>query len=131
MFFIQMFLSPPHFVCHGWQKIKQCVYFSFCVKLRKSATETIEMLHEAFGEHSLSRTPNSNWIVFIMSMKTMQFVDTHERDPIAKFRDCYFVTASVKEDEREGQAHISTSILHQSATCYCTVNMHCFTRVLF
>jgi hypothetical protein len=26
-------------------------------KLGKSATETLEMLHDAFGEHSLSQTP--------------------------------------------------------------------------
>jgi hypothetical protein len=34
-------------------KIEQCV----CVKLGKSATETFEMLFEAFGEHS------SGWAV--------------------------------------------------------------------
>jgi hypothetical protein len=28
----------------------------FCVKISKSTTETLEMLHDAFGEHSLSRT---------------------------------------------------------------------------
>jgi hypothetical protein len=32
-------------------KIKQRVYIKFCMKLDKSATETLEMLHEAFGEH--------------------------------------------------------------------------------
>jgi hypothetical protein len=37
-------------------KIKQCVCMKFCVKLGKSATKTPEMLHEAFGEHSLSWT---------------------------------------------------------------------------
>jgi hypothetical protein len=37
-------------------KIKQCVCIKFCVKLGKSATETLEMLHEAFGEHSLCQT---------------------------------------------------------------------------
>jgi hypothetical protein len=31
------------------------------VKLGKSATETTEMLHEAFGEHSLSRTAVFEW----------------------------------------------------------------------
>jgi hypothetical protein len=35
-------------------KIEQCVCIKFCVKLSKSAAETLEMLHEAFGEHSLS-----------------------------------------------------------------------------
>jgi hypothetical protein len=31
------------------------------VKLGKSATETLEMLHEAFGEHSLSQTAVFEW----------------------------------------------------------------------
>jgi hypothetical protein len=33
-------------------KIKQRVCIKFCVKLGKSATETLEMYREAFGEHS-------------------------------------------------------------------------------
>jgi hypothetical protein len=37
-------------------KIKQSVCIKFCMELSKSATETIEMLHGAFGEHSLSQT---------------------------------------------------------------------------
>jgi hypothetical protein len=37
-------------------KFEQRVCIKFCVKLSKSATETPEMLCEAFGEHSLSRT---------------------------------------------------------------------------
>jgi hypothetical protein len=35
-------------------KIKQHVCIKFCVNLSESATDTLEMLHEAFGEHSLS-----------------------------------------------------------------------------
>jgi hypothetical protein len=42
-------------------KIEQCVCIKFCVKLAKSATETSEMLHEAVGEHSLSRTAVFEW----------------------------------------------------------------------
>jgi hypothetical protein len=37
-------------------KIEQHVYIKFCVKLCKSTTETLEMVCEAFGEHSLSET---------------------------------------------------------------------------
>jgi hypothetical protein len=37
-------------------KIKQHVCIKFSVKLGKSITETLEMLCEAFGEHSLSWT---------------------------------------------------------------------------
>jgi hypothetical protein len=42
-------------------KIEQRVCIKFCVKLGKSATETLEMLHEGFGEHSLSQTAVSEW----------------------------------------------------------------------
>jgi hypothetical protein len=37
-------------------KIEQHACINFCVKLGKSATETLEMLREAFGEHSSSQT---------------------------------------------------------------------------
>jgi hypothetical protein len=42
-------------------KIEQPVCIKFCVKLGKYATETLEMLHEAFGEHCLSRTAVFEW----------------------------------------------------------------------
>jgi hypothetical protein len=42
-------------------KIEQCVFIKFCVKLGKSATKTLEMLHKAFGEHSLCQTAVSEW----------------------------------------------------------------------
>ncbi|PNF34417.1 hypothetical protein B7P43_G13249 [Cryptotermes secundus] len=37
-------------------KIEHLVCIRFCMKLGKSATETLEIFREAFGEHSLSRT---------------------------------------------------------------------------
>jgi predicted Na+-dependent transporter len=42
-------------------KIEQHVCIKFCVKLGISATETLEMFREAFGEHSLSRTAVFKW----------------------------------------------------------------------
>jgi hypothetical protein len=42
-------------------KIEQHVCIKFCMKLSKSATETPEMVHKAFGEYSLSRTVVSEW----------------------------------------------------------------------
>jgi hypothetical protein len=42
-------------------KIEQHVCINFCVKLSKSTTETLKMLNEAFGEHSLSRTVVFEW----------------------------------------------------------------------
>jgi hypothetical protein len=42
-------------------KIEQHVCIKFCMKLGESAIKTLEMLHEAFGEHSLSWTAVSEW----------------------------------------------------------------------
>jgi hypothetical protein len=42
-------------------KIEQRVCIKFCVKLGKSAMKTLEMLHEAFGVHSLSRIAVCEW----------------------------------------------------------------------
>jgi hypothetical protein len=42
-------------------KIEQCICIKFCTKLSKSATKTPEMLHEAFGEHSLSWRAVFEW----------------------------------------------------------------------
>jgi hypothetical protein len=42
-------------------KIEQRACNKFCAKLSKSATETLEMLCEAFGEHSLSWTVVFEW----------------------------------------------------------------------
>jgi hypothetical protein len=44
---------------HG--KTEQLVCIKFCVKLSKSATETLEMLHVTSGEHSLSQIAVSEW----------------------------------------------------------------------
>jgi hypothetical protein len=42
-------------------KIEQYVCIKFCVKLGKSTTKTLEMLCEAFGEHSLRQTAVFEW----------------------------------------------------------------------
>jgi hypothetical protein len=42
-------------------KFEQYVCIKFCAKLDKASTETIEMLREDFGEHSLSRTAVFEW----------------------------------------------------------------------
>jgi hypothetical protein len=42
-------------------KIAQYVCIKFCMKLGKSTTETLEMLREAFAEHSLSWTAVFEW----------------------------------------------------------------------
>jgi hypothetical protein len=44
---------------HG--KIEQCVCIKFCLKLSKSPTKTLDMLCEAFGEHSLGQTVVFGW----------------------------------------------------------------------
>jgi hypothetical protein len=42
-------------------KFEQCACIKFCMKLGKSTAETLEMPHEAFGEHSLSWTAVFEW----------------------------------------------------------------------
>jgi hypothetical protein len=42
-------------------KIEQRACIKFSVKLGKSATKTLEMLREAFGEHSLNRAAVFEW----------------------------------------------------------------------
>jgi hypothetical protein len=42
-------------------KIEQHVCIKFCVKLSKSTNKTLDMLHKAFGEHSLSQTAVFEW----------------------------------------------------------------------
>jgi hypothetical protein len=37
-------------------KIEECVCIKFRLKFGKSTIKTLEMLHEAFGEHSFSQT---------------------------------------------------------------------------
>jgi hypothetical protein len=42
-------------------KMKQRAAFTFCVKLKKMATETFEMSKSAYGAKRLSRTGVSEW----------------------------------------------------------------------
>jgi hypothetical protein len=42
-------------------KIEQRVPIKFSMKLSKFTNKTIEMFHEAFGEHSLSQTVVFEW----------------------------------------------------------------------
>jgi hypothetical protein len=67
-------------------KIEQRVCIKFWVKLGKSATETHEMLREAFGEHSLSRGAVIEWY--------------------SGFKAC---RVSVEDDERPGRPSSKTA----------------------
>jgi hypothetical protein len=48
-------------------RIEQHVCIKSCVKFSKSIIETLEILHETFGEHSLSRTAVFEWHSFFKS----------------------------------------------------------------
>jgi hypothetical protein len=41
--------------------MEQRAAIKFCLKLKKKATETFEMLENAYGEECLSRTSGSEW----------------------------------------------------------------------
>jgi hypothetical protein len=68
-------------------KSEQRVCIKFCVKLCKSATEILEILREAFGEHSLSQTAISQWHSCFMAVRV-----------------------SVEDDERSGRRSTSKTI---------------------
>jgi hypothetical protein len=53
---------------------------------------------------------------FVICIAINDAVSLTMRGGIGKFPDCCFITASVKEDEREGQGYIYASVLNQSAT---------------
>jgi hypothetical protein len=42
-------------------EIKECVSIKYCMELGKTTVKTLEMLHEAFGEHSLCLTAVFEW----------------------------------------------------------------------
>jgi hypothetical protein len=44
-------------------KMEQRAAIKFCVNLKKSATETFEMLKSAYGEEYLSRTSVFEWLI--------------------------------------------------------------------
>jgi hypothetical protein len=67
------------FVCDGWQNRATCLH-----QVLREAFETLEMLGEAFGEHSLSRTAVSEW---------------HSRFKVSR--------VSVESDESSGQPSTS------------------------
>jgi hypothetical protein len=95
-------------------KIEQHVCIKFCVKLGNSAIETLEMLHEAFGD-SLSRTAVFEWHSCLKagrvsveddkrsgrpsSSKTPENVEknarTHPRRPSPSFGVCQILTENL------------------------------------
>jgi hypothetical protein len=62
-------------------KIKQRVCIKFCVKLSKSATETLEMLRETFGDHSLSWTAVFDWHLCFKAGRVSTEDDKHSGRP--------------------------------------------------
>jgi hypothetical protein len=48
-------------------KIKECVCIKFCMELGKTIAKTLEMLCEAFGEHSLCLTAVFEWQSLFMA----------------------------------------------------------------
>jgi hypothetical protein len=77
-------------------KIEQLVCIKFCTKLGKSNTETLEMLREAFGEDSLSRTAVFKWHPLFKTGRVSVKDDERSRRPstnkttenVEEFRDC-------------------------------------------
>jgi hypothetical protein len=62
-------------------KTEQRVCIKFCVKLGKSATDTLEMLCEAFGEHSLSRAVVFKWHSLFKADRVLVEEEEHSGQP--------------------------------------------------
>jgi hypothetical protein len=62
-------------------KIEQHVCIKFGVKLSKSSTKTLEMLCDAFGEHSLSQTVVSESHSHFMARRVSVEDDEHSGQP--------------------------------------------------
>jgi hypothetical protein len=56
---------------------EQRVCFKFCQKFRKTATETYEMLQQAFGETALSRPKTFEWYSRFKNGRTSIDDDPH------------------------------------------------------
>ena len=62
-------------------KIEQRANIKFCVKLGKSATETLEMLRQAYDKEVMSRTRCFEWHSRFMSGRTSRNDDERLRRP--------------------------------------------------
>jgi hypothetical protein len=60
---------------------EQRVCIKFCQKLGKMATETYEMLQQAFGETDLSRSKTFEWYSRFKNGRTSIDVDPHTGRP--------------------------------------------------
>ena len=72
--------------------IEQRINIKFCVKLGKTAAETLKMLRDVYGDSSMSRTRVFEW--------HKQFVEGREDDPKSG-RRCTFTTDNNIEKVRQ------------------------------
>jgi hypothetical protein len=75
----------------------------FCVKLGKSATETLEMLREAFGEYSSSRTAVFEWHSCVKAGRVP--VEDDERSGTSKTTEYVEEIRELIHEDRRGTMH--------------------------
>jgi len=63
------------------QRKEQRVFIRFCVNLGKSATETLELIQQVFGDQSLSRTQMFKWHARFKASRTSVDDDEHTGRP--------------------------------------------------
>jgi hypothetical protein len=68
----QYFYTRASSFCLMDSKLKQRVHIKFCVKLSKSTTKTLEMLHETFGQRFLSGIHVLRPVEYQLKMKNVQ-----------------------------------------------------------
>jgi len=63
------------------QRKEQRVCIEFCANLGKSATETLEMIQQGFGDQSLSCTQVFEWHAWFKTSRTSVDDDEHTGKP--------------------------------------------------
>lgn len=83
-------------------KLKQRVCIEFCFKLQKSATETFEMIKEAFTKDALKRTTVFDWYSRFKNGRSSMDDDPREGRPIQQRTDenVTLISNLIKENRR-------------------------------
>jgi len=63
------------------ESTEQCICIKFCFKIGKTATETYQLLQQAYGEDAMGRTQVFDWFRRFLEVRTSVVSDTHLERP--------------------------------------------------
>jgi len=89
-------------------KSEQRVCIKFCVKLRKSATETFEMIKKAFEDEAMSRSKTFEWHKRFLetreatrnNFRAGQSSTSKNVEMVSKVREIIYLIRSTNDDKR-------------------------------